>query len=69
MEGVMSFESNVKDFSQVGGLHNLKRWLITRRDAFIAEDNKLDTPKGILLLGVQGGGKSLAAKAVAGLWV
>jgi SpoVK/Ycf46/Vps4 family AAA+-type ATPase len=68
MEGVMSFEPNVKDFSQVGGLHNLKRWLITRRDAFIAEDNKLDLPKGILLLGVQGGGKSLAAKAVAGLW-
>jgi hypothetical protein len=68
MEGVMSFESNVKDFSQVGGLHNLKRWLITRRDAFITEDSKLDMPKGILLLGVQGGGKSLAAKAVAGLW-
>jgi SpoVK/Ycf46/Vps4 family AAA+-type ATPase len=68
MEGVMSFEPNVKDFSQVGGLHNLKRWLISRRDAFISEDSKLDLPKGILLLGVQGGGKSLAAKAVAGLW-
>ena len=68
MEGVMSFESNIKDFSQVGGLHNLKRWLMTRRDAFISEDSKLDMPKGILLLGVQGGGKSLAAKAVAGLW-
>lgn len=68
MEGVMSFEPNEKDFSQVGGLRNLKRWLMTRREAFIAEDSSLDTPKGILLLGVQGGGKSLAAKAVAGLW-
>ena len=68
MEGVMNFEPNIKDFSQVGGLHNLKRWLISRRDAFISEDSKLDMPKGILLLGVQGGGKSLAAKAVAGLW-
>ncbi len=68
MEGVMSFEANIKDFSQVGGLHNLKRWLISRRDAFISEDSQLDMPKGILLLGVQGGGKSLAAKAVAGLW-
>lgn len=68
MEGVMSFENQVQDFSQVGGLHNLKRWLMTRRDAFIKDENKLDTPKGILLLGVQGGGKSLAAKAVAGLW-
>lgn len=68
MEGVMNFEANIKDFSQVGGLHNLKRWLISRRDAFISEDSKLDMPKGILLLGVQGGGKSLAAKAVAGLW-
>jgi SpoVK/Ycf46/Vps4 family AAA+-type ATPase len=68
MEGIMSFEANVKDFSQVAGLYNLKRWLITRRDAFMSEESKLDTPKGILLLGVQGGGKSLAAKAVAGLW-
>lgn len=68
MEGVMSFENQTQDFSQVGGLNNLKRWLITRREAFISDDNKLDMPKGILLLGVQGGGKSLAAKAVAGMW-
>ncbi len=68
MEGVMSFESQTENFSQVGGLHNLKRWLIARREAFTGEDTKLDRPKGILLLGVQGGGKSLAAKAVAGLW-
>ncbi len=68
MEGVMSFESQTQDFSQVGGLNNLKRWLVTRRDAFSGDSSKLDRPKGIMLLGVQGGGKSLAAKAVAGLW-
>lgn len=68
MEGVVSFEQQTEDFSNVGGLHNLKRWLLTRRDAFNDDDSKLDRPKGILMLGVQGGGKSLAAKAVAGLW-
>lgn len=68
MEGVVSFEQQTDDFSNVGGLNNLKRWLLTRRGAFNDEDSKLDRPKGILLLGVQGGGKSLAAKAVAGLW-
>jgi SpoVK/Ycf46/Vps4 family AAA+-type ATPase len=68
MEGVMSFESETQQFSQVGGLHNLKRWLITRRDAFMNTNASPDIPKGILLLGVQGSGKSLAAKAVAGLW-
>lgn len=68
MEGVVSFEQQTEDFSNVGGLQNLKRWLLTRRSAFNDEDSKLDRPKGILLLGVQGGGKSLAAKAVAGLW-
>lgn len=68
MEGVVSFEQQTEDFSSVGGLQNLKRWLLTRREAFNDEGSRLDRPKGILLLGVQGGGKSLAAKAVAGLW-
>ncbi|WP_323815100.1 AAA family ATPase [Cellvibrio sp. NN19] len=68
MEGVISFEQQMEDFSNVGGLHNLKRWLLTRRDAFNNDDSPLDRPKGILLLGVQGGGKSLAAKAVASMW-
>ena len=68
MEGVMNFEPQTENFSQVGGLHNLKRWLMARREAFCSDDSNLDRPKGILLLGVQGGGKSLAAKAVASLW-
>jgi SpoVK/Ycf46/Vps4 family AAA+-type ATPase len=52
----------------VGGLENLKRWLNLRRSAFLESDERLETPRGILLVGVQGSGKSLAAKAVAGMW-
>ncbi|MCP8897856.1 AAA family ATPase [Gilvimarinus xylanilyticus] len=68
LEGIVSFESDVDDFANVGGLHNLKQWLQQRRAAFVEEHGGEDKPKGILLLGVQGGGKSLAAKAVAGMW-
>lgn len=67
LEGVLSFEYDTARFAEVGGLTNLKRWLGERQGAFI--DGKAeDRPKGMLLVGVQGGGKSLAAKAVAGLW-
>lgn len=67
-DGVLHYEFETEKFSNVGGLERLKRWLGYRRKAFLDENNKLDVPKGILLLGVQGCGKSLAAKAVAGLW-
>ena len=65
-EGVLRFEYDTQPFTNIGGLHNLKHWLDKRRDAFI--ENHSDRPKGLMLLGVQGGGKSLAAKAVAGQW-
>ena len=68
MNNILSYEYDTAQFAEVGGLHNLKRWLAERRDAFIKAENQVDTPKGIMLLGIQGGGKSLAAKAVAGLW-
>ncbi|MDQ2077703.1 AAA family ATPase [Marinimicrobium sp. ABcell2] len=68
MEGAMSFEYETADFSQVAGLENLKRWLLARKDAFTGNGSDLESPKGIMLLGIQGGGKSLAAKAVAGAW-
>ncbi|MEK1941125.1 MAG: AAA family ATPase [Pseudomonas sp.] len=67
LEGVLSFEHDTARFAEVGGLLNLKRWLAERQDIFL-EAKAADLPKGMLLVGVQGGGKSLAAKAVAGLW-
>ncbi|MCL1096748.1 AAA family ATPase [Shewanella gelidii] len=70
MSGVLQFEYDTSDFSQVAGLHNLKQWLQHRSPdhASTSSHKQLDAPKGILLLGVQGSGKSLAAKAVAGVW-
>ena len=66
--GALSFELDTVRFAEVGGLARLKRWLSQRKVVFLSPDAALDPPKGILLVGVQGGGKSLAAKAVAGLW-
>lgn len=55
---------------EIGGLANLKRWLARRRGGMTAKARNfgLDSPRGILLLGVQGCGKSLCAKAVAADW-
>ncbi len=67
LEGVLGYEADTAKFADVGGLNNLKLWLSERQAVFMSGKHK-DMPKGLLLLGVQGGGKSLAAKAVAGLW-
>ncbi|MEM7250701.1 MAG: AAA family ATPase [Pseudomonadota bacterium] len=69
-DGVLSFEYDVARFADIGGLSQLKDWLKLRYPVFSGELQRkgLDAPKGILLLGVQGCGKSLAAKAVAGSW-
>ena len=66
--GHLHFEYDTAHFSDVAGLARLKHWIEQRREIFTGGDLPvgLDAPKGVLLLGVQGCGKSLAAKAVAG---
>ena len=70
MDGALTYEYDTANFSDVGGFSKLKSWLELRKPFFIGtqEDDGFDIPKGMLLLGVQGCGKSLAAKAVAGVW-
>lgn len=68
--GILHFEYDTAKFGDVGGLKKLKRWLEQRKPAFMnnADTRHLDIPKGVLLIGVQGCGKSLAAKATAGIF-
>ena len=66
----LSFLDPERGLDDVGGLGELKRWLRERRKAFgdEARNFRLPAPRGLLLLGVQGCGKSLSAKAVAREW-
>ncbi len=70
MEGVLHYQHETAAFADIGGLSTLKTWLNQREQAFLRGQTStgLESPKGILMVGVQGGGKSLAAKAVAGAW-
>jgi SpoVK/Ycf46/Vps4 family AAA+-type ATPase len=66
--GVLRYEPDSARLADVGGLANLKAWLEKRCAAFDGSAPGLDAPKGVLLLGVQGCGKSLAARACAGIF-
>lgn len=68
--GMLAFELETEQFAEVGGLRNIKRWLELRRAVFLNRGDApgLEPPLGMLLVGVQGCGKSLAAKAVAGIF-
>jgi SpoVK/Ycf46/Vps4 family AAA+-type ATPase len=67
---VLEFVDTRDEVASIGGLMELKRWLMAREKAFSDDARKygLPAPKGLLLCGVQGCGKSLTARAVAGLW-
>ena len=67
---VLEFYSSPEKFGNIGGLGNLKEWLRRRALAFTekARMEGLDWPRGIMLVGVPGCGKSLCAKAVAAEW-
>jgi hypothetical protein len=63
----LSFEYETARFAEIGGMERLRHWLDLRKAFFCGDPpEKLDPPRGVLLLGVQGCGKSLAAKAAAG---
>lgn len=62
-------DSDVK-IDDVGGLENLKKWLVKRDKSWLDSAKKygLPSPKGVLLTGVPGCGKSLVAKAISSMW-
>ncbi len=66
--GHLHYEYDTAHFADVAGANRLKRWIEQRRRVFVDGDAPpgLDPPKGVLLLGVQGCGKSLLAKSIAG---
>jgi hypothetical protein len=68
--GVLELVAPLPQIDDLGGLDGLKEWLTERRELFSHEivEAGLPVPRGILLMGVSGCGKSLAAKACASLW-
>jgi hypothetical protein len=68
--GLLEYYATQESFASVGGLMVLKDWLTKRAQAFspAAREFGLPAPRGILMLGVQGCGKSLCAKAVSNVW-
>ena len=66
----LEYYEAAEEMSYVGGMDELKAWLHKRRLAFTEQARAfgLPEPRGLLLLGVQGGGKSLIAKAVSTAW-
>ena len=68
--GLLEFHPAPQGLDSVGGLGRLKKWIGTRKSGFLPSPGSppIDPPRGLLILGVQGCGKSMAAKAVASSW-
>jgi SpoVK/Ycf46/Vps4 family AAA+-type ATPase len=68
--GMLEFIDASENLGNVGGLDNLKRWLAQRRGTWedAAREFGLEPPRGAIILGVQGCGKSMCARAIAGEW-
>ena len=69
-ESCLRFYAHQGSLDDVGGLDNLKEWVLKRRDLFTDRAFKagIPLPSGILFMGVSGCGKSMAAKAIAAAW-
>jgi AAA+ superfamily predicted ATPase len=68
--GVLEPVESFATLDEIGGMGKLKTWLELRRTALSEEaiEFGVETPRGVLMLGVQGSGKSLSAKAIATAW-
>ena len=68
--GLLEFIPYSVSLRDIGGLENLKRWLMKRANSWLdaAKAYNIPAPKGVLITGVPGCGKSLTAKAVASSW-
>ena len=68
--GMLEFIDASENLASVGGLDNLKAWLSQRRGTWedSAREFGLEPPRGAIILGVQGCGKSMCARAIAGEW-
>ena len=68
--GVLEYIKSDLNLDDVGGLENLKKWLKKRNKSWQSEaaDYNLPAPKGVLITGVPGCGKSLTAKAISAFW-
>ena len=64
---ILEYWSVNEKIGNIGGVDNLKEWLKKRKTSFSiqASNYGLPTPRGLLLIGIQGTGKSLTAKAIA----
>lgn len=69
--GIMEFVMNDAGPDQIGGMENLKHWMERREKAFGLENiaSGLNMPKGVLIMGIAGCGKSLFVKAIASKWL
>ncbi len=70
IDGLLETVRRDASFADVAGLRRLRDWIAKRKSALTPEGRRfgLEPPKGILITGVQGCGKSLAARSVAGEW-
>ncbi len=68
--GILEFIKSDLKMEDVGGLENLKRWISKRNKSWLdsAQKYNLPAPKGVLITGVPGCGKSLTAKAISAMW-